>query len=318
MNERLWGGIALAASVLGCSGQPSDVHGQQSEVTITGEGFDCSAYNQYTAALATHTVDCLGTISPESFRVSDEGVLERTFDSCPQDSSKLRAIDSILLLQQRTARLPIVRECFAGRYADFSKSFAAASIEACPTWQKERTVNPITAEVIDAVTRKMAIFSAPDPAQPALSELAHDAAFEFPEELEEKNLYTASFTPGTAPAGKSAAVTAAACAAGFPGFVLETDGDSVLTDPVAWLSEQTYPTSTGDPYLKDGYYHPMSWYGGIPGVNFGAYERYAPCPGCLPERCSYYTGVHKITRLQKDCIVDDDLDTCNSYCGPPQ
>ena len=113
----------------------------------------------------------------------------------------------------------------------------------------------------------------------------------------------------------SSGATAARCAGGFAGFVIESMEDSVLTDPPAWLLDTVYPGIAQDPYLRPGYYHPMSWYPAPPGVSFGDVARAEPCPTCPPEFCTYGT-FHKVARLQKDCLDDRDESTCNSFCGP--
>jgi len=273
---------------------------------ISAVGLDCSAFRSYTAALATHTVDCLGTIRPDSFSVNADNMLERNFTSCPLDATQLSSIDSLLLLQRREARLPHVKECMAGAYADYVRGFAETGVTECPAWHSRETVNEITASVIDRVT-------------PSLADLhvTTTTRFEFPADLEVENLYSTSFADALARPTRESAAAGKACAAGFAGFVLQADRNVVLTDPVAWLLSTTYAGPSEDPYLRPDYYHPMSWYGGYPGVHYGHYNRFAPCPGCLPERCTYYTGVHKLTTLQRDCIIDSDLATCNSYCGPP-
>lgn len=274
---------------------------------VSAVGLDCSAFTSYTAALATRTVDCLGTIRPDSFSVNAENRLERNFTSCPLDASQLSGIDSLLLLQRREARMPHVKECMAGAYADYVRGFAETGVTECPTWHSRETVNDITPSVIDRVRPSLADLQAATTA----------SSFEFPADLEVENLYSTSFAADSASAARESAAAGKACAAGFAGFVLQADRDVVLTDPVAWLLNTTYAGPTYDPFLRPGYYHPMSWYGGPPGVHWGDYNRFAPCPTCPPEMCTYYTGVHKLTRLQKDCIIDSELDTCNSYCGPP-
>jgi hypothetical protein len=273
---------------------------------ISAAGVDCSGFRSYTAALATRTVDCLGTIRPDSFSVNADNMLERNFTTCPVDATQLSGIDSLLLLQRREARLPHVKECMAGAYADYVRGFAKTGVTECPTWHSRETVNDITPSVIDRVA-------------PTLADL-HDtttARFEFPADLEVENLYSTSFAGDLAGAPRESAVAGRACAAGFAGFVLQADRNVVLTDPVAWLLSTTYAGPSDDPFLLPGYYHPMSWYGGYPGVHYGHINRFEPCPGCRPELCTYYTGVHKLTSLQRDCIIDSEPDTCNSYCGPP-
>jgi len=327
MLKDLIGGLLFGALAMGCSGEGNPEKLQQAEgqaerarvaaaqlESLTGVGTECQAYDQYTAALATLTVDCLGTIRPDDFKVNAEGLLARAFTTCASDASKLSPIDSLLSLQKRTAMLPNVRECFAGRYADFLRSFADSGVAQCPAWTKEQTVNAITASDIDAVI----------PALPALKALSasnalsdHTQVFQVPEVLEELNLYRASFNSAAAPhAGDDAGASAVKCAGGFAGFALGHDGDAVLTDPVAWLLDNTYSSAAADPFLRSGYYHPMSYYGGAPGTTFGNANRARPCPGCSPEICSYFAGSHLKTFLQLDCLDDNQWNTCVSYCGP--
>jgi hypothetical protein len=65
----------------------------------------------------------------------------------------------------------------------------------------------------------------------------------------------------------------------------------------------------------------MSYYLGTPGVQFGEYARFDPCngkvAGCGPEVCTYFNGSHIKTPLQPDCLNDNDINTCVSYCGLP-
>jgi hypothetical protein len=74
--------VVFGLLALGCSAQPSDEGARQAserstaspgffadQASITAQGVDCHGYDQYTAALATFTVDCLGTIGPEAYRV---------------------------------------------------------------------------------------------------------------------------------------------------------------------------------------------------------------------------------------------------------
>ncbi len=322
--------LLLGCAQAACSADARDTEARQSEgllgdaktvataqASITAEGVDCRSFEGYSASLATLTVDCLGTIRPDSYAVSASGVLERNFSSCALDATTLSSIDSILSLQHREARLPHVKECLAGHYADFVRGFASTGVTACPEWRKERTVNPITESVIDAVAPRLKFLSDRQVTAEVAGHPSPD--FAFPEELEEKNLYRASFAALVAPeASASPAASAAACAGGFAGFVLEAAGSSVLTDPQAWLLDTTYPTASADPYLRPGYWHPMSYWGGVPGVSYGNPHRAKPCPDCPAEYCSYWTGSHKITRLQLDCNDPNDWDTCVSYCGPLQ
>jgi hypothetical protein len=230
----------------------------------------------------------------------------------------LAAIDGLLSLQRRVTALPLARECMAGRYADFLRSFAGSGIGECPSWHKERTVNPITTQVVEAVSPRLGRVVARSALAAAADELVVEQVSRFPEELEEKNLYRVRYAdPAGAVDQVAPGVSAALCAGGFDGFVLETSDDVVLTDPVAWLLNTTFPSASADPFLRPGYYHPMSFYGPLPGAKFANYARYAPCPGCPPEMCSYYAGMHTLTRLQADCLDPSDITTCVAYCGPP-
>jgi hypothetical protein len=172
MKNANWRVVVLGCALAGCSANARDEGGEQARplsesarVTlpasqISADGLDCSSFNGYTASLATATVDCLGTMRPDSFQVTTDGFLKRNFSSCALDATRLSTIDGLLSLQQRAARLPHVQECMAGRYADFLRSFAQSGVLACPTWSKERTVNPITPAVIDGVMPALAALDA--------------------------------------------------------------------------------------------------------------------------------------------------------------
>lgn len=286
---------------------------------------DCSTYDTYTAALGALTVDCIGTLDPKAYSISKDGYLTPSFDKCTTGKdSKLRSIKQLLSLQYRTARLPFAKHCMADRYNAFLQDFSKSGIDVCPVWGSPRVINPITPAVLEKVVPSLPVIP-----EDGLKDDGRPLPPVVTEALKVNSTYAVGFPQGI-PAQdgcKTPAECALKCAGAFPGFALDTVGEaSVLTDPVAWLLETTYagPPTEPDPFLRPGYYHPMSWYGGVPGVHFGEYERYEPCgvdangvPVCKPEMCTYFTGVHKLTTLQKDCIIEDDLDTCNSYCGPP-
>ncbi|MDF3066850.1 MAG: hypothetical protein K0R38_2451 [Polyangiaceae bacterium] len=272
---------------------------------------DCTAYDSYTAALGELTAQCLGTVDPKAYSVNKDGVLTPNFDSCPLDKSKLTKIRQLLSIQQRTARVPFAKQCIAGRFEVAQKALASTDIAVCPTWKKERVVNPITLETIVRVESLLPELPAADTGQPL-------RALEL---LKENSLYTVSGGQGGGKSCQTPAQCGSLCAAAFPGFVIGPSGEQgVLTDPIAWLTDATYKTSAEDPYLRATYYHPMSYYGGVPGVVFGDPNRAEPCgpnTTCLPELCSYYAGSHIKTRMQMDCVIPGDVDTCASYCGPP-
>ncbi len=269
---------------------------------------DCSAYDTYTSSLGALVVDCLGTVDPQAFEVSKDGYLAPTFSACSNGDKELySSIKRLLSVQYRSARLPFAKQCLGGRYAAWQQSFAEQGIKSCPAWRKQGVVNEINFDTVAKVEGGLPKLPAEDDGRPlAVLEL-----------LKENSLYTAvAQTPD--PACKTAGECARACAAGFPGFVISVEGNTVLTDPPAWLLDTTYLGAERDPFLRPGYYHPMSYYGGVPGVQFGEYARFDPCGNgtCPAEACSYFAGLHLRTQLQRDCLDDGDLDTCVSFCGP--
>jgi hypothetical protein len=342
----------LAGAMCACSGTPSISSGPsgsekagpgQSDASNSVDARDCSSFDVYESALATQTVDCLGTIGPESFSVNADGFLRRNFDSCPLDPSLLRPIDSLLSLQYRSARLPLAKECMAGRYTAFLTSFAQSGVTQCPVWKKDHVVNPITAQVVDGVIPQLPKLAAGDngpldtksqsnvarsglaqPEDHGQVDFATGGSLPSLAPLEQNTLYAVAFD--ALPLGQqraTPAASAALCAGGFPGFVIRAEGSDVLTDPPAWLLNTIYPTLALDPYLRGGYYHPMSYYGGAPGVVFADAARACPIIGeyytgtCTPESCSYYSGIHVKYPLQLDCLDPNDFSTCVGYCAPP-
>jgi hypothetical protein len=152
-----------------------------------------------------------------------------------------------------------------------------------------------------------------------------------PPALKTFNLYQAVFEtqPPAQKGCQGASDCAIACASTFPGFAVgitktATGLEVVRTDPDSWLETTSYVSRADDPYLKPLFYHPMSYYGGTPGVQFGDPHRAVPCglntsgqPVCEAEACSYFTGsIHKKVKLQLDCNDYSNPNTCTSYCGP--
>jgi hypothetical protein len=319
-------GMVVAQAFFGFATTSGDVMLGDGSVDIRIGVQDCATYDTYTAALGALTVDCIGTLDPKAYAVSKDGYLTPTFDKCTVPAgdrgNKLRSIKQLLSLQYRTARLPFAKQCVADRYNAFLQDFASMGIDSCPVWGGKKEINPITPAVLSKVIPSLPVIP-----EDGLKDDGRPLPAFVTESLKVNSTYEVGFPQG-APAQEgctTASECALKCAGAFPGFALDTVGEaSVLTDPVAWLLETTYAGPTADPFLRPGYYHPMSWYGGVPGVHFGDYARYEPCgldangaPVCKAELCTYFTGVHKLTTLQKDCIIEGDLDTCNSYCGPP-
>lgn len=271
---------------------------------------DCSSYDQYMAALGELTAECLGTVDPRAYEINN-GVIRPTFSECPGNPAKLRSIKQLLSLQLRTARLPFAKQCISDRFAVAQQKFLSSGVTECGKWTFAGYVNEITDKTIITVIRQgLPELPAPDDVRPDPKTM---------ELLKQQSFYRVQMdtagqkceTPGAC---------AQICAAAFPGLVQSADGESVITDPTGWLVDTLYPNGAStDPYLRAGYYHPMSYYGPLPGALFGEYARFEPCgPGvsCSPELCSYFAGSHIKTFLQKDCLDPTNVDTCVSYCGP--
>jgi hypothetical protein len=306
------GGKLPADAFFGFATTSGDVSLGQGSTNIRIGVSDCSAYDTFTAALGGLTVDCRGTLDPRDYKLDADGFLVPAFEFCPNDPTQgklLREIRQLLSLQARTARLPFAKECLAGRFDAYAQKLPSLGVDVCPTWANKRVFNLITDKEVAAVIDGLPKLPAEDTGRPPPNL----------ELLKQNSFYTASFGANV-PKQKceSPGNCATLCAGAFPGFVLSNDGPVMFTDPTAWLLDTTYVPPTPDPYLRTGYYHPMSYYGGVPGVQFAEYARFDPCGGqiCQPEACSYFAGVHLKTQLQKDCLNPMDLDTCVSYCGP--
>jgi hypothetical protein len=275
---------------------------------------DCAAYDQYSAQLAELTAQCLGTVDPFAYAVTKDGLLTPTFDKCPVDDSKLAKIRQLLSLQQRTVRLPYAKQCIAGRFAAVQqKLLSSGLVTKCPEWKKDHVVNPLNEDVIAKLEQQLPPLPGPDPQRP----------LEVVNQLKQNSVYVVGGDVDGQKCG-TAQRCAVACAEAFPGFVVGVQGDNqVVTDPYAWLLETTFDAKEADPFLRATYYHPMSYSGTLPGAIFGDIARYEPCgPGisqtdCPAEQCSYWAGSHIKTRLQKDCVIEGDPETCNSFCGAP-
>lgn len=272
---------------------------------------DCSSYDQYLAALGELTADCLGTVDPRAYEVSKDGILRPTFTECTANKAKYTPIKQLLSLQRRTARLPFAQQCIVRRFEAAQQKFANSGVTVCPTWTFSGYFNEITSKTIDAVVRGLPELPADDSVRPnerVMSLLKQQSTYRVQGDVKGQKCET----PGNC---------AQVCAAAFPGFVASVDAESVTTDPTSWLVDTVYQSSNTDPYLRAGYYHPMSYYGPLPGAIFGEFSRFQPCgplASCSPELCSYYAGSHIKTFLQKDCLDDKDETTCVSFCGPKQ
>jgi hypothetical protein len=267
---------------------------------------DCSTFDTYASSLATFTVDCLGTINQDSFSLDAAGFLQRNFQECPRDPSKLRSIDDFLGLQyprrlpgQTVNPLPFAKDCIAGRWARWRAAFDESGVVECPIWEKRGEINTPTEALYAAIARGLP--------QPPVAETRDRP--EIIQLTKVNSIYFVSFPSGQTPPQQCAtpAACAAICAGGFPGFVIQQDGATVITDPPAWQLDVVFAGS--NPFMRAGYYHPMSLYGPPPGEIFGHINR-------VPEGCTYLLdGFHWGTTLKPNCqIMPNGDESCVSVC----
>ena len=261
------------------------VPGETGTALVTIEVDDCGLYVGKISALASFTVACLGKLDNTLYSVSG-GALVRNFSSCTAgDSSNLDSIDGILSLQydrpELEAKYPkaardvkankaYASACISDKWNEWASAFDPVQVNVCPNWQFVSEQNPpetgtaIVAPSLPPVQRdKKGKFDYVASTPPNLVAM-------------QKSLltYQVSFPTGSpAPNCGTAAQCAEACAAGFEGFVLSTNGtDQVVVDPPYWEDPDKY-TAPANPYLKTGYYHTMADYGSPPGDQFGHWQR---------------------------------------------
>jgi hypothetical protein len=270
---------------------------------------DCSTFNTYASSLATFTVDCLGTIDQNSFALDAAGFLQRNFRECPRDPSKLQSIDDFLGLQyprrlpgQTVNALPFAKDCIAGRWAIWKEAFDKSGVTSCPVWDKQAEIGTPTPELYDEFAKLLP--------RPPIAETRDRP--EVLQRIKVNSIYFVSFAGAPPPQQcETPGACAAICAGGFPGFVIQQEGATVLTDPPPWQLDVVF--SGINPFLRPGYYHPMSLYGPPPGEIFGHINR-----ATAAEACSYYdSGYHFSTLLKPNCVTMPTGDqSCVSACIP--
>jgi len=223
------------------------------------------------AALGTATLECLGTVAPTAYRTTT-GVLERTFTSCHGgDRVALRRVDALLALQfSEQGRADDIAGHYVSRWSTFVDEFPHGQNVECPLWQLENVIDAPTRESIPRVRSQRRVGK-------------------------ENYRYVVSSLECQFDGG-CATRMAVQCAAGFgPLFIVDRDPGRarVEVDPVWWLTTYDFVDDQSNPFKMPGYYHPMSYYGALPGSLYGTVQREG-------EACSQwdeFSGKHYTNRV---------------------
>jgi hypothetical protein len=257
---------------------------------------DCTSYNGYTAALAEATIDCIGTVRPDTFVVDALGLLTRNFSTCTVGSGDpLLRIDRLLSLQRRVD-LSLGVVCFADALTNWLVSVLAANLSVCPVWTKLSAMGSPTPE---NVAQNVATLPAlPDPNANASVPLG-----------KEQFLYAVSF-PAPLPLlqlCRTPQSCAQMCTGGLAGFFVGVSGPNVIGDPYWWLDPTDYGSNS--PYRSPDYYHPMSYApDDVPGAIYGDWARRG-------DACSWWNGYqHVLGSLLEDKLDPGDPRTWTSRC----
>lgn len=279
---------------------------------------DCQSFDTYSSSIAEAVVDCTGTIGPNSFALDDRGFLRRNFGECrdrERQEELLSIIDGFVGLQyvlevERdfpqfvTDRLAYSYECITERWAAWKDAFDRSGVVECPTWRFVGEQGTPTLELYKVITSQL-------PKLPFAEREGNRP--DVINNLKISRLYDVVFENGTPDQQcGSPGDCAQICAAGFPGFVLRQDGETVLTDPPPWQRATVYG-ETDNPYAAP-YYHAMSLFGAVPGQTISHYNRSKE----NEEFCSYYDGeFHVQTLLKPNCAkMPDGTESCVGLCAP--
>jgi hypothetical protein len=299
-------GACLTVLASGCKG-PSAVCPPPRDLQI------CEQYKAYTAALAEATVACTNTLGPDSFDASS-GVLRRKFDTCtgpgPKARELLADVDDLLALQKFPGQDQL-RECYVEPWKAWRQKFFDSGNRSCPMWQNATPV-PGT----DANVETVGVNARAEPRLRLPRETKPGERIDFPSNVKpnvkfgkEFFYYTVAFRDFSEhgqPCG-DAQSCAALCTGGLAGFYQGTKEDRILGDALWWWDPTSYDPST-DPYRQNGYYHPMSYFGPLPGALFGH-------PNRVGEACSYWDGYEHIpaTLCGPTCVLPPDVG-CTTLC----
>jgi hypothetical protein len=337
--------IGFAAAVMaGCGApgmSPDDSSGDNAELTLLNPGpVGCERYEPYSTALAEYTLDCIGTIGPESYMVDAQGRLVPRFRACtPRLSTSndtrnpLQDIKSILSLQlPEPERLMLINDdgtpvvigkgitpspfhqCLSSAWQAGVVAWRNAGAPTCPNWTK--VGDDPTSNIPDALGLAEYTKALPQPDQ--LRNVASPLA---PPKRRFYYKVTLPADPALSKDQDAMALKAAGpCSAGLKGFYVRSeaqvvlpidrtkqlDADNILYKGPAvlgdplWWLDPVYYAPGTDPYMVADYYHPMSLYRDLPGARFG--HRNRTC-----EACSYWNGsYHMIGQLRRYCMVAAD------------
>jgi hypothetical protein len=251
-----------------------------------------------TAALAEATVNCTGTIGPDSFEVKNgflvnkftctaevdaaakkNGCGQKNYNECP-----LERVTKLLDLQNFHTALPRFKECLTDRHDRWSKLFDRTKMVTCPTWKEPTVIGAVSKDgnhqrhlmlpnlkyVPAPETDKAgsAVYVSPirESRLPGPEARSDDQRFvDIRVPTKTSVLYNVFYPDGVKRNCADPAVCAAQCAAFLPGFVVSAGGSQVLADPASWYREDNYGAKpcgqpgTEDPYCpQDEFVHQMS------------------------------------------------------------
>jgi len=292
-----WILVLTIVAVTGCGGGASG-RDSSNTMTVTQGLVDCKSYDGYTAAIAEATIDCIGTIGPDSFVVNALGLLVRGFSACtpPGDVDSLLRIDRLLSLQLRPD-LVLANLCIAQAWTNWLTTVVVPqNISVCPVWTKVSATGSPTPENVAQNIQTL----------PPLPDSNPNTVVPYGKE---QFLYAVTFPapPPLLQQCKTAQSCASACTGGFAGFFVGQSGDDIIGDPYWWLDPTDYGPDS--PYRTEGYYHPMSYApDDVPGAIYGDWAR-------REDACSWWNGVqHVLGTLLEDKLVPSDPSTWMSRC----
>ena len=288
--------VAWALTTTGCGSAAPDRSSTDRVSTDLLGLVDCTTYNGYTAALAEATVDCTGTIGPNSFDIDVLGLLSRNFSTCtgPGGDESLLRIDRLLSLQLREG-LSLRTACFAEAWTNWLLTLVGTNLSVCPVWTKLSATGSPTPDNVAQNAATLPPLPDPNPHTPVVygkEQFVYSVRFPAP-----LPLLQLCRTPQSC---------ARLCSGGLAGFFVGESGGNVIGDPYWWLDPTDYGGNS--PYSAP-YWHPMSYADDdVPGAIYGDWARRG-------EWCSWWNGVqHVLGRLWEDKLDPGNPRTWTSRC----